>query len=246
MESIIANELNLRMAPVAVYFTDTAPQEHALQFAEGARGCVVTLLRAAAEGRTAVVDRQTAGCRGGRVGLEFDDGWSDPEEMAYFLSTGGGPSKRAGEGYKKSPEMARAMFEHLEPAHEPHAYRVFRPLTAVDPAAETPELVVFLANPDQLSALVVLANYDRPTNDNVTLEFGSGCMSFCRLPHQLSQGDRPLAVLGLTDITARPYVPADVLSFSVPWQFFLEMEGNVRGSFFDRHDWQKVKARLKG
>ena len=76
------------------------------------------------------------------------------------------------------------------------------------------------------------------------MRFGAGCQSFCLTPDRLNQEEPLRAVLGMIDISARPHIPADVLSFTVPWPMFLEMEGNVRGSFFDRQDWQKVKARL--
>ena len=106
--------------------------------------------------------------------------------------------------------------------------------------------MVFLANPDQISALTVLANYERGTGDAVVVRFGAGCHSFCLQPDRLNQEEPLRAVLGMTDISARPMLPADVLSFTVPWPMFLEMESNVRGSFLDRKDWQKVKARLAG
>lgn len=246
MHSIISDELNLRLAPVAVIFTDDKPAD-ALQFQEGQRGCVVSLLLAAAKGgKPAVFDRQTTPCRGGMIGLEFAGAWADPEGMAYFLSAGGGPAGREGEGYLKTPEVAREFMAHLGAADEPHRYRVLKPLPDVDPEAETPRLVVFLANPDQISALVVLANYERGAGDAVVVRFGAGCHSFCLQPDRLNQEEPLVAVLGLFDPSARSTVPADVLSFTVPWPMFLEMEGNVRGSFFDRKDWQKVKARLGG
>ena len=70
MESRIAREIKLRFHPVAVLFANEKP-EGALQLKEGSRGCVVNMLTAAARGRTAAFDRQTAGCLGGGVGLCF-------------------------------------------------------------------------------------------------------------------------------------------------------------------------------
>ncbi len=243
MNSTIADELKLRLLPVAVIFTEQKP-EVALQFAEGQRGCLVPMLVQAAHGHTAAFDAGTVPCRGGMVGLEFTDSYGDAEAHAYFLSVGGGPSGREGEGYKKTPELVRAAMSTQCSVKARETYRVFKPLSQVDPERETPRLVVFLANPDQISALTVLANYGRPTNDNVIVYFVSGCGSFCLLPDQLNQQEPLHAMLGMTDISARPYVPADILSFTVPWPMFLEMAGNVRGSFLDREAWQKVKARL--
>ena len=71
MQSRIARELKLRYQPVATTFTDDKP-EHAQQFEPGTRGCVISMLSAAAiEGKTAVFDRQTTGCPGGIAGLCF-------------------------------------------------------------------------------------------------------------------------------------------------------------------------------
>ena len=157
--------------------------------------------------QTAVFDVKTVPCGGGAIGLEFADSYGDPEAFAYFLSVGGGPSGREGEGYKKTPELVKEAMGKQPNVIAPHAYRVFKPLGEVDPAQETPRVVVFLANPDQISALTVLANYGRPTNDNVILHFVAGCGSFCLLPDRLNQQEPLRAVLGMTDISARPYVP---------------------------------------
>jgi hypothetical protein len=89
MQSLIADELNFRLSPVAVIFTDEKPAG-ALQFEPGQRGCLIPMLVAATEGKTAAFDRDTVPCPGGRVGLEFSGGYRDPEEMAYFLSTPSG------------------------------------------------------------------------------------------------------------------------------------------------------------
>lgn len=63
----------------------------------------------------------------------------------------------------------------------------------------------------------------------------------------LEQGrsERPNAVIGLTDITARKYLDKNVLSFSVPFKRFLEMEANVDQSFLTKgKDWPEIVERL--
>jgi len=105
---------------------------------------------------------------------------------------------------------------------------------------------VLYANPDQLSALVVLANYGREGNDNVIIPFGAGCHSVCLIPWHEARQERPRAVVGMTDITARPFIDADLLAFSVPYSMFREMEENVPGSFLEKPDWQKVAGRIGG
>ncbi len=127
----------------------------------------------------------------------------------------------------------------------PFPYVVFKPLSEVTAAEEPPVLVVFYVNVDQLSALAVLANYSRPGIENVLLPFGSGCQSVFLIPYGETKKDNPRAVVGLTDITVRPMVAPDMLSFAVPYAMFRELEDNVPGSFFEKPAWQKVLTRLK-
>lgn len=243
MESRIAREIKMALHPVAVIFTDDRPAD-ALQFKEGARGCVVTMLAQVARGRTAAFDRQTTGCRGGGVGLCFGDTYDGfPGGIEYFLSTGR-PGYREGEAYRKTVELARASIASLPKVDIPYTYVVLTPLDEVDPAREAPQLVSFLCQPDQLSALVTLANYDRPGRENVVLPAVSGCQSVVLVPYLEGLEEWPRAVVGMTDISARPYVDADMLTFTVPFKRFLEMEANLPGSFFDRPAWRTLRPRL--
>ncbi len=114
-----------------------------------------------------------------------------------------------------------------------------------DDATSEVAIVVFLANPDQLSALATLANFDRASNDNVITLFGSGCSSVVRQVLAQARLKDPKAVIGLTDITARQYLDKDVLSFSVLFNRFLEMEANVDISFLTKgEDWARIAKRL--
>ncbi|MDR3591252.1 MAG: DUF169 domain-containing protein [Negativicutes bacterium] len=243
MNSEIAARLKLRYSPVAILFGGEKPAG-AMEFVAGRRGCVAAMLSAAAKGRQAVFSRGNCGCAGGMVGLGFGDSHGKfPGGFDYFLSTGRGEGYPEGEGYKKTPELVKTFTDVLPYTDIPFEYVIFKPLTELD-QAEEPKLIVFYANPDQLSALVVLANYGREGNDNVIIPFGAGCHSFCLIPWHEAGQQRPRAVVGMTDITARPFIDADLLAFSVPYAMFREMEDNVSGSFLDKPDWQKVAGRI--
>ena len=121
---------------------------------------------------------------------------------------------------------------------------VFKPLSEVDLAQEMPQEVVFYVNPDQLTALVVLANYDRPAGENVIIPHAAGCQSVGVIPYRETQSELPRAVVGMLDVSARPMVPADTLTFTVPFSMYLEMEADAEGSFLSHKAWQKVKDRL--
>lgn len=243
MNSEIASRLKLRYAPIAILFSNERPPD-AMEFVENRWGCAVAMLTAAAKGKTVVFSRKTFGCLGGGVGLGLGNLYPNfPGGIHNFLSTGAGEGYPEGEGYKKTPEFAAQFVRELPITDIEESYVVFKPLAQVE-EEEKPRIVVFYANPDQLSALVVLANYGRAQNDNVRIPFASGCQSVCLLPWDEAQQETPKAILGMTDISARPFVDADLLSFSVPYRMFCEMETNVPGSFLDKAAWEKVVKRI--
>jgi len=253
MNSRLVEALRLGSSPVAVILTDTRPPD-ALQFKEGGWGCVASMMLAASKGRTAVFDRQTFGCPGGGTGLGFGDQY---EECAFaidcLLSTGSrekaGQLRRRsrmadGERFFRSPEQVRTWLEALPFTDIPCKYVVLKPLdeTAAD---DQPALVVFFANPDQLSALVVMADYGRGTGDAVVARFGGACQSIL-FGYAEARRDRPRGVIGFFDISQRMHVAREVLSFTVPYSLFLEMEANVDGSFLEMEDWRQLQARQEG
>jgi uncharacterized protein (DUF169 family) len=243
MRSEIATRLKLRYGPVAILFGEERP-EGAIRFQEGKWGCVAAMLSAAARGRQAVFDRESYGCLGGGVGLGFGDLYPNfPGGFDHFLSTGRGEGYPPGEGYKKSPELAASFREWLPMDEVPGRFVIFKPLAAVTDGEE-PVVVVFYATADQLSALVVLANYGRPGSENVIIPFAAGCHTAFLIPWHEGKQPRPRAVVGMTDISARPVIDADLVSFAVPAAMFREMEANVPGSFLDKEAWAKVAARL--
>lgn len=244
MNSEIAIRLKLKYAPVAIVLTDEKPDK-ATEFVEGRRGCVVTLMTAAMKGRQAVLSRKTFGCLGGAAGLGFGNLYPHfPGGFEYFLSVGRGEGYPEGEAYKKSPELVENFLQILPFTDIPYEYVVFKPLSDVDMEKEEPKIIVFYANPDQLSALVVLANYGRTGNDNAVIPFAAGCQSCCLLPLNEAAKEQPQAVVGMLDISARPFIDADLLSFSIPFSMFREMEDNIAGSFLDKHAWKKIADRI--
>jgi uncharacterized protein (DUF169 family) len=245
MKSKIADAIKLHRGPVAILLTDHKP-ENALEFTEegGKKNrCIMPLFVAAVNGRTAVLEKETVLCPGGQVGLCFS-----PYQLGYidyFLSTGK-EGKFEGEYRKKTPELVRQFMKSRPDIALPTRYVVMKPLDEVtDNEIDEMAIVVFVVNADQLSALATLANFDRPTNDNVSTPFGSGCGSLVMQVLDQARAEMPKAVIGLTDITARKYLDKNELSFSVPFKRFLEMEANVDESFLTKgKDWPEIAKRL--
>lgn len=269
MESKIAKAIGLKYNPVAVLFSGEKP-ENAIQFKKGKWGCVMFMFANAARGKTAAFDAETYGCWGGGVGLGFGNAYlhfpGGIQCFAYFLSSGniqwekGKEVAKAlestagrefaenflkGEGYVKAPELVEQWLGEIPMTEVQSSYVLFKPLSEVDLAVENPETVVFLANADQLSALVILANYAREGMENVIIPWAAGCQTIGILPFREAKSGKPRAVVGLTDISARKYVRtllgSEYLSFGMPWEMFLEMEGNVEGSFLEKHTWLSLQ-----
>ena len=266
MESKIAGAISLKYQPVALIWSDEKPAE-AVQFQEGKWGCIMWLAASAAKGKAAVCNRKTFGCFGGGVGMGFGDQYVNfpggKECFCHFLSAGNDQWEQglqaaekvkpflrkeaydnfvSGERYIKTPERVHQFIENLPITDIPAEYVIFKPLADVYPDQETPRVIVFFADPDQLSAMVVLANYDRQDNHNVIIPYAAGCQTIGIYPYQEAQAERPRAVVGLTDLSARVYIRKqlgdNLMTFTVPLAMFEEMERNVAGSFLERPTWQ--------
>jgi len=270
MESLIAKAIQLKTEPVALFYSDTKP-EKAAQFAPGTvTSCVMYMLANAAKGKTAVFDRESYGCFGGGVGLGFGNTYEQfpggVPGFCRFLSSGNenDPSGKAigegmktagvpgqfveeylhGELYKKTPELADQFVNELPMTDAPTRYVVLMPLSHVDPLKDKPISVSFLVNPDQLSALVILANYDRPGQENVAIPYAAACQVIGILSYKEAASELQRCLVGLTDISARKNLKAqrmaDKLSFTIPFRRLCEMESQVPGSFFERKTWESV------
>jgi len=225
--------------PVTFWYTDepgaaeavTPPKEHR---------CFLADLRKVREGATVRFDRTTVGCSGGKRYLGFTH--DVMPNFEYFLSCGI-PGTLEGERYKKTPDLVKEFDRRSPPFEAPARYIVFRRWDALT-EGDVPAVAIFFAAPDVLSGLFTLANYDEADLNGVFCPFCAGCGSIVKYPFLEKDAARPRAVLGMFDVSARPFVPGGTLSFAVPVNKFSAMIANMEESFLITRSWGLVRKRI--
>ncbi len=111
--------------------------------------------------------------------------------------------------------------------------------------SDDPEVVIFFAEPDVISGLFTLARFDEIDRNAVFTPFGSGCSTIVQYPYLERNSDRPRGVIGMFDPSAHPFVPKNVITFSVPMNKFVRMIDNVEESFLITDSWRRIQKRTK-
>jgi hypothetical protein len=225
--------------PICYFYTDHVRDEDVRESTHAER-CLIGNLNRVREGLPFVYDATTPGCAGGKRYTGFTQKLRPKFEC--FLSCGI-PGEMEGERYKQSPELVRQHLAHHPPFQAPGKYLVFKRWDKVAPD-EQPLAVVFFATPDVLSGLFTLANYDVADPHGVIAPMGSGCASIINYPYEEAQSEHPRCVLGMFDVSARPSVPGDRLTFAVPMKRFEQMVRNMDSSFLITDSWKMVRNRL--
>lgn len=225
--------------PIVFYYTDRQGCAELVKPPSGHR-CVIAELSNVRRGRALCFDAHSIGCGGGKKHLGFAE--EIMPNFEYFLSYGI-PGKLEGERYKKSPELVKEAMKRSPQFKAPARFIVFKRWDMLE-KLDNPEVVVFFAPADVLSGLFTLANFDETELNAVFAPFAAGCGSIVQYPYLEKDSDSPRCVVGMFDVSARPYVPEDALTFSVPINKFLRMIENMEESFLITPSWSKVKKRL--
>jgi len=225
--------------PITFYYTDEEGRAELARPGSLPR-CLIGALSPVREGRPLCLDAESIACPGGKRYLGFREGLRP--DFEYFLSFGI-PGRVKGERHRKSPELVREVLRHWPAFRAPARFIVFKRWDLLK-EPDDPEVVIFFARPDVLSGLFTLANFDEAEPNEVFAPSGAGCSSVVPYPYLERGSSRPRCVLGMFDITARPYVPEDVLTFSVPMEKFVGMVENMDDSFLTTDTWRAMQKRI--
>jgi len=149
------------------------------------------------------------------------------------------------EGFKSSDELMYKWLENLKPYIIKNGCVVIGPLKDEQYEYLT---VTFYVDPDQLSLLIIGAEYNNASikENPVITAFGSGCRQLAALFDDLLYTDIPKAVIGATDIAMREYLPPDLLAFTVNKPMFKQLCALDENSFLYKQFWKRLrKARGK-
>ena len=225
--------------PIAYYYTDH-PRLEDTSTSQNVDRCLIGNLKRVREGFPFVYDAHTHGCSGGKRYTGFSH--SLRPNFEYFLSCGI-PGELEGERYKRDPALVNQYLLQHPPFTAPASYLVFKRWDKLN-QDEDPISVIFFATGDVLSGLFALANYDMAEPDGVITPMGAGCASIIGYPLEQAGRDKPRCVLGMFDVSARPHVGRDELTFTIPIQRFIQMVSYMDESFLITNSWEKVKSRL--
>lgn len=195
--------------------------------------CLIEAISDVRKGKSIRLNGESITCEGGKRYLGFSQALRPNFEQ--FLS--------GVERYKKSPELVRQMINHSEGFRAPEGYIVFKRWDMLG-ESDQPEVVIFFATADVLSGLFTLANFDEAESDGVITPMGSGCSSIIFNPYMEGQSKHPRCILGMFDVSARPFVSKDTLTFAAPIGKFTAMVDNVESSFLTTKSWKKIQERI--
>jgi uncharacterized protein (DUF169 family) len=226
--------------PIVFYYTNEPTGVQIVKPSQGHR-CMMADLIKVRSGESIFLGSDSFGCFGGKRYMGF--GQEVMPNFEYFLSYGI-PDKLEGERYKKTPDLVKEIMKKAPKFDAPSRFIVFKRWDMLE-GMDEPDVVIFFARPDVLSGLFTLANYDVSELNAVFSPFSAGCGSIVQYPYLEKGSDYPKAVIGMFDVSARPFIPENVLSFSAPMNKFSVMIENMEESFLITGSWDKIQKRIK-
>ncbi|MDH4157781.1 MAG: DUF169 domain-containing protein [candidate division Zixibacteria bacterium] len=225
--------------PICFYYTDDAGLVDKAPPTSEWR-CFIADLAKVRKGKPVAFGAEAVTCSGGQRYLGFSQELRP--DFEYFLSCGI-EGRLEGERYKKTPELVNEFMKRVPPFEAPGKFIVFKRFDVLEKTDE-PQVTIFFVSPDAMAGLFTLAGFDSAASEAVAAPFGSGCSSIVFLPYCQLQESQPKPIIGMFDISARPYVASDILTFAAPWPKFVSMVHDMEESFLITASWDKVRKRL--
>ena len=250
MENKLIRMLHLEAEPVGIFLGNT---DAACDFdaSPDKRNCVIPLLIAASKGKTISMNEESCNCPGGATGCCFGDGFTRGNPNIHkMLSQGLGDlaspqmpeHMKNGERFYCSEELAMKWRRSMPYSEKGYPRVVFAPESRWETIG-IPDVVFVFANPDQISAMVAMLGSHNGEALNTLAPFGAACHSIVYAVDQIGR-ERPMAIMGLFDISQRMKVPASTLSLTMPYPMWAELSQDLEKSCLTTHAWKEIENRL--
>ena len=220
-------------------FGDAAPMPIAFGYSDNAVShlnrvpkCMTGTISNVRHGESLTLSEENVICGGGGLYTAFR---KMPERVPMFVSEV--------EHYKQSKEMIIDYVNilNIEITSKPYLNFVrIDKLKSWDDA----EAILFFATPDILSGLCTWAFYDNNSADAVTTQFASGCAAIVTFAINENRRNGNRCFLGMFDPSARPLVPENELTFTIPMSRFKEMLETMNDSGLFQKAFSVVKKRI--
>jgi len=174
--------------------------------------CIFNFYKNWLEGKTLNLTRENSGC-GGCAYWIFGKQTRERDNFVKFLAET--------EGLKDSAALMNRCLDALKPYKPQYPHILIGPVRQEQ--ADYLKSITFFVNPDQLSTLIIGAQYFQAPDDPlppVSAPFGSGCMQLLTV---FKDFDYPQAVIGTTDIAMRQYISPEVLGFTMTLPLYRQL-----------------------
>jgi hypothetical protein len=225
----LLERIDLAAPPIGFYDSpDPSPFVPLVKPESGERRCVFAHYDEWLNGETLHITKENFSCRGAGhwlCGIES----RSREDFKFLVDE---------EGLKASHDLMNQWLDHSKPYEQEYPHILIGSLR--EDQYEYLKSITFYVNPDQLSVLILGAQYNNAPGypPPVIAPFGSGCMELVPLFEDL---DVPQAIIGATDIAMRQLLPPDVLAFTVTRPLFEQLCALDERSFLYKPFWKRLR-----
>lgn len=194
--------------------------------------CMVGPISRVRHGESLTLCESNVECGGGGLYSAFRE---MPERVPVFVSEV--------EHYKRTKEMVSEYVKSMDIKITDKPYLNFVRVDQLD-SWDDAEAMLFFATPDILSGLCTWAFYDNNSPDAVSTPFSSGCASIITFATKEHQRGGRRCFVGMFDPSARPLVPENELTFTVPMCRFKEMLLTMSDSALYQKAFSHIRKRI--
>jgi uncharacterized protein (DUF169 family) len=213
--------------PIAFGYSDTPVSE-----IRSVPKCLVGSISNVRHGNSLTLSAENVICGGGGLYTGFTE---MPERVPIFVSEV--------EHYKKTKEMVVDYVQGLNIELTQKPYLNFVRIDNLKEWSDA-EVLLFFATPDMLAGLCSWAFYDNNSADAVVTQFSSGCASIVTRAISENKSGGRSCFIGMLDPSARPLIPENELTFTIPMCRLMEMLDTMDDSSLYQKAFSALRRRI--